>query len=135
MRTRTATCARGQLRANREGEPERVWLCNRTQRRKRTGSVHSVHAHFDRDRVEAEGAAKRFRRSSDAGRWADLAFCPGCDGSTAHRELEVLPGRTGVAAGAFADPDFPGPHGAVWVEHKRRWVLLPEGVPARLEQV
>ena len=133
MRTRTATCACGQLRATCEGEPESVWLCCCVQCQKRTGSVHSVHAYFDRARVRTEGAAKRFRRSSDAGRWVETAFCPEC-GSTVYWEAELAPGRVGVTAGAFADPGFPLPRGAVWTENKCRWVPLPEGVPVRLKQ-
>ena len=133
MQTRTAACACGQLRATCEGEPEGVWICNCTHCQRRTGSVYGVGAYFERARVRTEGAAKRFRRSSDAGRRADMAFCPEC-GSTVFWELEMLPGKVGVAAGAFADPDFPAPHGAVWTEHKYRWVPLPEGVPARPKQ-
>jgi hypothetical protein len=58
MQTRAAACACGQLRATCEGEPERVSLCNCTQCQKRTGSVYSVHAYFDRGRVKTEGAHK-----------------------------------------------------------------------------
>jgi hypothetical protein len=130
MRTRTATCACGRLRATCEGEPEQVWLCNCAQCQKRTGSVYSVHAYFERARVRTEGAATLFRRSSDAGRWVVTAFCPAC-GSTVYWEAERAPGRVGVAAGAFADPDFPAPQGAVWTENKYRWVPLPEGIPCR----
>ena len=133
MQTRAATCACGQLRATCEGEPERVSLCNCTQCQKRTGSVYSVHAYFDRGRVKTEGAHKRFRRSSEAGRRVTLAFCPEC-GSTVFWELDLFPDRIGIAAGAFADPAFPVPHVAVWTEHKFHWVPLPEGVPDRPKQ-
>jgi len=133
MRTRVATCACGQLRAMCEGEPARVSLCNCTQCQKRTGSVYSVHAYFERERVKTEGAAKRFQRSSDAGRRVNFAFCPEC-GSTVFWEMELFPDKIGVTAGTFADPDFPTPHVVVWTENKYRWVTLPEGVPARLKQ-
>ena len=83
MRTRTATCACGRLRATCQGEPVRVWICCRTACQKRTGSVHSAHAYFGRAHVRTEGTAKRFRRSSDAGRWVETAFCPEC-GSTVY---------------------------------------------------
>jgi hypothetical protein len=133
MRTRTATCACGQLRAIREGEPPRVVLCDCTQCQKRTGSVYGVAGYFGREQVRTEGAFKRYRRSSDAGRYMDCAFCPEC-GSTVFWELEVLPDRIGVAAGAFADPGFPAPHLAVWTENKYHWVPLPEDVPTRPKQ-
>lgn len=66
-------------------------------------------------------------------RWAESAFCPAC-GSTVCWEAERAPGRVVVAAGAFADPDFPAPYGAVWTGTECRWVPLPEGVPVRLRQ-
>ncbi len=133
MPTRTATCACGQLRVICEGEPPRVVLCDCTQCQKRTGSVYGVSAYFERGQVRTEGAYKRFRRSSDAGRYMETAFCQEC-GSTVFWELEMAPGRIGVAAGAFADPDFPAPHVAVWTENKYRWVPLPDGVPTRPKQ-
>jgi hypothetical protein len=133
MPTRTATCACGQLRAFCEGDPPRVVLCDCTQCQRRTGSVYGVSAYFDRAQVRTEGAYKRFRRSSDAGRCVTTAFCPGC-GSTVFWELEMAPDRIGVAAGAFADPDFPSPHVAVWTENKYRWVPLPEGISTRAKQ-
>ena len=133
MRTRTATCACGRLRATCQGEPVRVWICCRTACQKRTGSVHSAHAYFGRAHVRTEGTAKRFRRSSDAGRWVETAFCPE-RGSTVYWEVELLPDRMGVAAGAFADPDFPAPHAAVWAENEYRCFPLPAGIPARQEQ-
>ena len=94
MRTRTATCACGQLRAICEGKPESVWLCCCVQCQKRTGSVHSVHAYFPGARVRTEGSAKRFRRSSDAGRWVETAFCPEC-GSTVYWEAELARAASG----------------------------------------
>ena len=133
MSARTAACACGQLRAICEGEPPLVALCDCTQCQRRTGSVYGVGAYFERERVKTEGAFKQFRRSSDAGRRLDLAFCPEC-GSTVFWDLEMMPGRIGVAVGAFADPDFPAPQVAVWTENKYRWVPLPEGVPARPKQ-
>ncbi len=133
MPTRTATCVCGQLRAICEGDPPRVSLCNCTHCQRRTVSPYGVGAYFEQEQVTIEGVFKRFRRSSDAGRSVDMAFCPDC-GSTVFWELEMMPGRIAVAAGAFADPDFPAPQVAVWTENKYRWVPLPEGVPARLKQ-
>ena len=133
MKTRAATCSCGQLQAICEDEPERVGLCNCTHCQRRTGSVYSVSAYFSKARVRIEGASRRFRRSSDAGRWVETLFCPKC-GSTVCWELDLWPNLLGVAAGAFADPSFPAPGGAVWTENKYHWVPLPEGVPARPKQ-
>ncbi len=38
---------------------------------------------------------------------------------------------TGVAAGAFEDPDFPKPEQAVWSEHRHAWLDLPFAAHAR----
>jgi hypothetical protein len=103
------------------------------QCQRRTGSVYSVHAYFDRAQVRIEGVSKRFRRSSDAGRWVEFGFCPEY-GSTVHWEMELRPGDIGVTAGSFADPGFPPPQVAVWTEHRYGWVPLPEGVPERPKQ-
>jgi hypothetical protein len=63
----------------------------------------------------------------------ETAFCPE-RGSTVYWEVELLPDRMGVAAGAFADPDCPAPHAAVWAENEYRCLPLPAGIPARQKQ-
>jgi len=133
MPTRAATCVCGQLRTICEGDPPLVVLCDCTHCQKRTGSVYGVAGYFEQRQVRIEGKFKRFRRSSDAGRYLDTAFCPEC-GSTVFWELEALPGRIAVAAGAFADPGFPAPQLAVWTENKYEWVPLPEGITSLPKQ-
>jgi hypothetical protein len=130
VQVRTAACACGQLWATCEGEPARVVLCNCTQCQRRTGSVYSVAAYFDRERVKTGGAFKQYQRFSDAGRRMEFAFCPEC-GSTVFWNIELWPDRIGVAVGAFADAGFPAPQIAVWTEHQHHWVPLPEGLPQR----
>lgn len=126
--SRTATCACGGLRITVAGEPARVSACSCTQCQKRTGAPFGVGAYFLRDQViSIEGAHREFRRSSDSGRKLSMHFCPDC-GSTVFWYAEVFPDRVGIAAGAFADPLFPPPVAAVWVENKHRWVEFPEGI-------
>jgi hypothetical protein len=48
-------------------------------------------------------------------------FCPDC-GSTVFWKPERLPDLTAVAAGAFADPAFPKPTNAVYLETRHSWV-------------
>jgi Glutathione-dependent formaldehyde-activating enzyme len=79
--------AKGHLRGG-AGAGVSLCNCNCTQCQRRTGSAYSVHAYFDRGRVRIEGESRRFRRSSDAGRWVEFGFCPGC-GSTVYWEMEL----------------------------------------------
>jgi hypothetical protein len=88
-----------------------------------------VGAYFPAAAVAAQGAARTFTRSSDAGRSLTFSFCPAC-GSTVHWTMELRPGIVGVAAGAFADPDFRMPEVAVWTECKAAGAPLPEAIPA-----
>jgi hypothetical protein len=44
-------------------------------------------------------------------------------------ELDLRPDAVGVAAGAFADPDFPALEVAVWARHRYAWVDPPAGIP------
>lgn len=39
-----------------------------------------------------------------------------------------MPALIGVAAGAFADPDFPAPQQSVWTRDKHRWLDLPDTI-------
>lgn len=127
MRTRVATCACGQLRATCEGEPLRVGICSCIQCQKRSGSVFAANSYFGRDQVRVEGEAKRFLRTSDAGRELDIFFCPEC-GSTVYWTNDAFPDGIGIAVGAFGDPSFPAPLRAIWTQHKHHWVVLPEGM-------
>ncbi len=44
-----------------------------------------------------------------------------------------MPQLTGVAVGAFADPDFPMPAQAVWAAESHRWLTLPEHMPVHAQ--
>ena len=37
-----------------------------------------------------------------------------------------MPGKTAIAAGCFADPDFPEPSLSVWEESKHDWLTFPD---------
>jgi hypothetical protein len=69
----------------------------------------------------ADPASIRDTRQADSGFRVTFHFCPGC-GSTVFWKAERLPDATAVAAGAFADPAFPKPANAVYLESRHSWV-------------
>lgn len=132
--TRTAQCGCGALRVTVVGEPALVAICSCSHCQRRTGSVLGVSAYFDDSQVlSCEGEERAFRRGSDRGRWLENRFCPTC-GTTVYWVAEFQPGRIGVAAGCFADSNFPAPEAAVWDGGRPRWLPLPDGCPSFDEQ-
>jgi hypothetical protein len=123
MRSRTASCACGQLRVACLGEPRKVSLCHCLDCQRRTGSTYGVAAFFPREDVSAEGRSSTYRRPSDSGFWVTFHFCPEC-GSTVYWEPERKPEAIAVAIGAFADPSFPPPTQSVWNERRHPWVTF-----------
>jgi hypothetical protein len=125
---RTATCSCGGLRVECIDEPERITACNCSQCQRRTGSVFGVAAYYLQTKINLKGDYKRYKRSSDAGRYVENYFCPAC-GTTVAWNLEVFPDLTGVAVGCFADKNFGKPARAVWTSQKHEWVQFPEDIP------
>jgi hypothetical protein len=127
--TRSAACHCGQLRVTCEGEPRRVSLCHCLDCQRRTGSVFSIAAFYDRSRVTPVGMSHTFKRDSASGKPVTFHFCPRC-GSNVYWEAERMPHLVGVAVGAFAEPGFPRPEQAVWTRDKHAWLTLPDEVSA-----
>ena len=128
---RYASCHCGKLVLRCAGEPVKVSLCHCFDCQKRTGSLFSVAAFYPRESVAlTAGEAKMFLRPSASGFDVSFHFCPDC-GSSLWWEPERLPHLIGVAAGAFADADFPMPQQAVWSEQRHKWLALPLAPHAR----
>lgn len=128
--TRLASCHCGKLALLCAGEPAKVSLCHCFDCQRRTGSLFSVAAFFPRTHVEMIGGdAGVFRRPSASGFDVSFHFCREC-GSNLWWEPDRLPNLIGIAAGAFADRDFPMPEQAVWVEEGHAWLELPDGIAA-----
>ena len=119
MPTRLATCVCGQLTVSCSGDPAQVSLCHCLACQRRTGSTYGIAAFFPRENVGVAGES--YTRSSDSGYPVSFYFCPDC-GSTVYRKPDRKPEMVAVAVGAFADPAFPPPSQAVYVEHRHRWV-------------
>ncbi len=130
MTHRTASCHCGDLTLRCDGAPRKISLCHCLQCQRRTGSLFSVAVFYDREQVSIErGTTASFVRESASGLPVTFRFCPGC-GSNLFWEPARMPRLIGVAAGAFADPDFPMPDQAVWTKEGHHWIDLPEGIAA-----
>lgn len=99
-------------------------LCHCLECQRRTGSTYGIAAFFARDAVKANGETSCFTRTADNGSKVSFYFCPTC-GSTVYWESERKPDLIAVAAGSFADPQFPQPIQSVYEEHKHPWVNVP----------
>ncbi|MDZ4371584.1 MAG: GFA family protein [Phenylobacterium sp.] len=121
MIERTASCVCGQMRVVCRGEPRKVSLCHCRACQRRTGGPFGVAAFFDPAAVTTTGVSREFRRGSDSGFDLVFRFCPDC-GATVWWESLRVPDRIAVAAGAFADPDFPAPTQSVYGEFRHAWI-------------
>lgn len=122
---RVATCACDQLSVACEDEPVLVSLCHCLECQKRTGSTFGIAAFFVRDRVTVTGEASIHERPSDSGHPVSHHFCASCGSAVfryPHRKLDYV----AIAAGAFADPNFPGPQKSAYAERRHGW--LPESL-------
>lgn len=121
---RTAQCHCGALKAIVSGDPERVYACHCKACQRRTGTVLHYGTSYLKDRVRIEGEHKIYERDADSGFKIRFHFCPNC-GSSVFWEGDRNPGNYGVAAGCFADPQFPAPQYSAWEESMHRWLVLP----------
>ena len=120
---RTATCVCHGLQVECKEAPESVSLCHCKDCQQRTGSAFGVAAFFERDGVRIDGEASCYSTTSEDGHQFSFYFCPNC-GSTVYWETTKKPDHLAVAAGSFADPDFPAPTQSVFEEHQHPWLKL-----------
>ena len=124
---REASCGCGKLTIKLSGDPEFVSSCACQACQRRTGSAFGVTAFFkDAQMVGEWGAATVFERMGGSGQPMFFRFCPNC-GSTVWWEALARPGRIAVAAGAFADKDFPAPKRLIWADFGPAWLTAPDG--------
>jgi len=103
-------------------------MCHCVACQRRTGSLFSIAAFFERSAVGVvDGRSKTFTRNSDVGKLVTFHFCPEC-GSTVFWEPERMPQLIGVAVGAFGDPSFPKPEQSVFTTCKHAWLSLPSEI-------
>ena len=121
MPQRLASCSCGQLSVLCDGDPDSVSLCHCLACQKRTGSTYGIAAFYEAGRVAIRGNSSDYVRPSDSGHDVAFHFCPHC-GSTVYWLPARKPGMVAVAAGSFADPNFPAPTQDVHREHRHPWV-------------
>ena len=74
------------------------------------------------------GSLRKYRLTSDAGRWLETEFCEVC-GTTVTWTLELRPGLRGIAGGTFDQPSFWYRLEAfAFARSKPPWLRLPEGL-------
>jgi hypothetical protein len=67
--------------------------------------------------VQISGQAKEYVRSTETGGKFRSFFCPNC-GTSVYWKTDKHPSMIGIAVGAIADPNFPGPVRSVWEQSK-----------------
>ena len=119
--TRTANCACGSCQIEVGGDPVMNGICHCDNCRRRTGSVFGWSVYFDDDQVVARSGEVRTYAIRDE---QVRSFCTRC-GTTLFWTSSFMPGRVGIAGGAFVDPPLPQPDFTVLYANRVSWVTLP----------
>ncbi len=122
-----ARCCCGALTLTISAPSKLVIACHCLDCQRRTGAPFGVGAFYPADAVAIAGAAKTYTRTAESGGKVHASFCPTC-GSSVYWKADNLPGFIGVAVGALADPDYPGPGRSIFEQSKHRWVQLDGAV-------
>jgi hypothetical protein len=144
IKTRTASCACGQLTATTKGpDPERRSLCHCPLCQKQSGSWFAVQARFPKEEVTIKGKSTAWkfpgkdgkkvtgRTCGDGG--GTFHFCPVC-GSTVYYTVDADTERIGIKVGTFADPSFPPPVIAGFEEYKFPFAMNISAIPMEHHQ-
>ncbi len=124
-------CACGAVRYRVHGQPIVGTVCHCKFCQRRLASAFAVLASFDEKSVELlQGQLSEHEyRSDESGRWLRMSFCPVC-GTTVSHTAEIRPGWRTIAAGTFDEPDWFRIDRHIWLQSKRPWVSIPDGVEA-----
>lgn len=135
MQQRKASCHCGNLILTCKGDPQFVAMCHCQACQRRTGSAFSLGAWFDQANVCIDGEYKVFARTGVEGLRLDYHFCPNCGSNVYWMATSLMGERIGVAAGAFADSDFPPPTLSSYEKRRHPWVVVPENIPCYIAGV
>jgi hypothetical protein len=127
---RDASCHCGQLRLRLAGDPSFISACHCEACQRRSGAVFGAAGFYAKSQLVSQtGEHRAYRRQGDSGTWLTFHFCPTC-GSNVFWENERMPDLVAVAVGAFADPSFPAPTRAVWMQSRHDWLPFPADIPS-----
>ncbi len=101
-----------------------VNVCHCQACQRRTGSPFGMIAWVAEEAATVSGETSAYVRTADSGRSFTSHFCPMC-GTSILFTAPLKPGVIGIAAGCFANPDFPPPIRSVWEESRHLWVAVP----------
>ncbi|GIK83109.1 MAG: GFA family protein [Pseudorhodoplanes sp.] len=127
-RLRTARCGCGDLSVVTRGEPLDIYACACVTCRARTGSAFSYAGLFRESAITIAGPFRLWRHQAESGRALENAFCPSCGAGVFFRTA-AWPDLVGVAAGCFAEQDFPKPRRLYWAARRPGWLCLPADTP------
>ena len=120
---RRANCHCGALQIECAGEPELIVVCYCALCQRRTGSSYNLGAWFPRSDVTVRGPERVYARTGEQGSEIHFHFCPSCGTNVYWEVSEGGPdGQLAVAAGCFADADFPAPVLSVYGRSRHRWL-------------
>lgn len=129
---REATCLCGRLSVTLTGDPFLVLACNCTGCQRRTGSSFGLSAYFHGAQVMSlRGEERCYERQAESGRNIRTHFCPHCGTTLYWTGADgSIKERIGVAAGCFADANFPAPQLITWNRHQAHWMDFPANIPS-----
>jgi hypothetical protein len=120
---RIAQCQCGGLQVRVASEPVRVLVCHCHGCQRRTGSAFGLSAYFPKSDAVISGRSSAWSRTGATGKEFAAYFCPTC-GTSLYWFLAADPDMIGIAAGAFADANFPGPSASYWEDRAHPWVHI-----------
>jgi hypothetical protein len=123
------SCVCGGVRYRTTGRPQRVSACACRWCQKRTGSAFGLTVYFKEGDIEfLQGSRRKYRLTSDAGRWIETEFCEVC-GTTVTWTLELRPGLRAITGGTFDQPSFwYDVETFIFARSKPAWLTIPEGM-------
>lgn len=89
-------------------DPQAVYVCACADCQKGSGSAFAWRVRFARSAVQLVGEPSFWRRSSEAGRWVEQAFCSQC-GTGLYMGAEAMPDHIVVSASCFVGESGPPP--------------------------
>lgn len=123
------SCQCGQVTYTLHKPPKMVQACHCTECQKLSTSPFSVTAIIETDAIEFRGELKEWSRIADSGNWNVAKFCPDCGNRIYHyNPADMATVKLKLIPVKLDDDTIFEPQRHVWVQEKKSWYPLPEGV-------